>query len=151
MKEIDATQVVDATVDEVWSLVGDRSTWPEWSPLGSYEWVSDGSPVPNGVGAVNRYRTGRVTATEEIVEYVPGKRLSYRLLSGMPLRDYRADIDLTPVVGGTQVRFHSTFRPRFVGTGWIYRRVLQIFVRRMLAGLAEHVGTAAPVAAPTRK
>ena len=139
MKQIDVTHTVNAPVDTVWRLVGDRSTWPDWSPLGSYEPVKDGATDTFGVGSVNRYHTGRITATEEVVEYVPNSRLSYTLLSGMPLEDYRADIDLTPVEVGTDVHFHSSFRPRFVGTGWVYQRALRIFVRRMLNGLAEHV------------
>jgi len=64
------------------------------------------------------------------------------LLSGLPLRDYRADVDLTPTDGGTDIRWHSTFHPKVPGTGWIYRRALTRFIGDMVRGLAA--ATAAP-------
>jgi len=41
------------------------------------------------------FRTGRVT-TRAGAELVPDRRFSYELVSGLAIRDYRADVDRTP-------------------------------------------------------
>jgi hypothetical protein len=45
-------------------------------------------------------------------------------------------ITLTPIPGGTSINWHSTFRPKVPGTGWIYRRALGAFIGRTVTGLA---------------
>jgi len=56
----------------------------------------------------------------------PSRRLSYALLGGLAVRDYRADLDLTPGGGGhgTQLRWHTTFTAKVPGSGWLYLRAL---------------------------
>ncbi len=59
------------------------------------------------------------------------------LEAGLPLREYKAVITLTPAAhGGTTINWHSTFRPKVPGTGWLYRRELGKFIRRTVEGLA---------------
>lgn len=41
------------------------------------------------------------------------------MLGGMPIRDYRAEIDLEPEGDGTTLRWRSTFSPIVPGIGWI--------------------------------
>ena len=74
---------------------------------------------------------------EEIVERDAERRLTYALLSGLALRDYRAEIDLTPGPGGTAIRWHTTFRPKVPGSGWIYRRTLDRITREFVDGLVR--------------
>jgi Polyketide cyclase / dehydrase and lipid transport len=94
--EIDVTARSTADPATVYGLLADSSLWPTWAPLGSYELERPGQVTPCGLGAIRIFRTGTVTSREEIVELIPDRRLSYTLLSGLPLRGYRADIDLTP-------------------------------------------------------
>ena len=51
--------------------------------------------------------TGRTRSCERIVELVPDQRLSYALESGLPLRGYRADVDLEPNGDGTKLRYDA--------------------------------------------
>ena len=62
-------------------------------------------------------RSGRVTGRDTIVELVPDRRLSYTHTSSLPVRDYRGDIDLTPVAGGTEIHWATSFEPKYPGTG----------------------------------
>jgi hypothetical protein len=75
---------------------------------------------------------------EQIVELQPDRRVSYALLEGMPLKNYRADVDLQPSGNDTAVRWHSSFSAPF-GTGWLYRAALSHFIRRALDGLSARV------------
>jgi hypothetical protein len=78
-----------------------------------------------------------------VVEVVPGRRFSYALLSGLPLRGYRANVDLTPADGGTTIHWRSSFTPKVPGTGWIFRWALGTFIQRCVDGLAAHAATLA--------
>lgn len=127
------------------ALLRDGSTWPTWSPIGSFELRTPGVDEPEGVGAVRVFRTGRVTSVEQVAELVPDRRFAYRLVSGLAIRDYRADVDLTGDGDVTTIRWHCTFRPRTPGTGWLYRRTLGRFIRQCAEGLAAH-GQAAETA-----
>lgn len=134
-----ATSTADPAM--VYRVLRDGSTWPCFSPLGSYELVEPGRGAESGqpaeLGEIRYFHTGRYHVREQIVEMVENRRLSYVLLAGLALRDYRADIDLEPVEGGTAIRWHSSFDPKIVGTGWLYRLQLGGLIRKLVNGLAR--------------
>jgi uncharacterized protein YndB with AHSA1/START domain len=138
-QEFDIERQLDAPPAQVWRWLADGSTWPSWTPIDSYELVRPAGP--DGTGEVRVFHNGRHTVREEIVEFVPERRLTYTLLAGLALRDYFAEIDLAPAPGGrTQLRWHTTFKVKAPGTGAIYRRALQEATRQFVDGLAAHVG-----------
>jgi hypothetical protein len=138
VQKIETTARSSADAKTVYSLLVAGKTWPTWSPLDSFELESEAPGGGEGLGAVRVFRTGRTVSREEVVELVPDRRFGYALLSGLPLRDYRARIDLTPVDGGTVIHWRSSFAPKVPGTGWIYRRALGTFIQRCVDGLAAH-------------
>src|SRR3954453_3854409 len=81
----------------VYALLRDGATWPEWSPIDSFELERPGADEPEGIGELRRLKNGRVPARDTIVELVPDRRLSYTHVSSLPVRDYRGDVDLEPV------------------------------------------------------
>jgi hypothetical protein len=139
--EIDVNAHSRADADTVYGLVKSGATWPTWSPIGSFELHRPGDDGGESLNAIRIFRTGRTTSVERIVELIPGRRLSYALVSGLPLRGYRADIDLAPDGAGTRIRWHSTFTAKVPGTGWLYRMALARFIRRCADGLAAHAET----------
>ena len=142
--EIDEQAWSAADPDTVYALLADGSTWPVWSPIGSFELRQEGDGAPEGLNAIRVFRTGRTTSVERLVELRPGRRLSYTLLEGLPLRGYRADVDLESHDGGTNIRWHSTFEPKRQGTGWLYRVILGKFIRRCVKGLADYAAILRP-------
>jgi hypothetical protein len=127
---IDVKVQTSADPDTVYKLLADGATWPAWSPIGSY------AEEP-GTG-YRLFTTGRITSRERVVAAKPGRRFSYVLVSGMAIREYRADIDLEPVEGGTSIHWRSSFFPKVPGTGWLYRRALQRFIEKTARGLADY-------------
>jgi hypothetical protein len=134
-----ATTSADASV--VFALLRDGATWPEWSPIDSFELERAAADEPEGVGAIRVFRTGRYTMREEIVELVPGRRFSYALLSGLPIRDYRVDVDLEPARDGTVIKWHASFASKLPGMGWLIRRRLAGVTERFVKGLAARAAT----------
>jgi Polyketide cyclase / dehydrase and lipid transport len=133
---IDQTATTSAEPSVVYALLRDGASWPEWSPLGSFELERAAEDEPEGLGAIRVFRTGRITNREEIVELVPNRRFSYAQLSGLAIRGYRGDVDLERTDGGTLIRWHSSFDPKVPGTGRLYRRQLSSFIERTVKGLA---------------
>src|SRR4029450_12966428 len=141
-KEIEVRQLIPAPPTVVFASLLDRSTWPAWSGHDAFEPVRPGAAGPYDVGSVGLLRSGRRVIREEIVEVVADRRIAYTLLARLPLRGYRARFHLTPVRGGTEVRWHSSFDAP-PGFGWIYVAALRRFTRRLLDGLARRVVTVA--------
>jgi hypothetical protein len=119
----------------------DGSTWPEWSPIGSFELEKPGAGTPEGVGAVRIFSTGRIRSRERVVAAQPNELFSYVLVSGLAVRDYRAVVTLRPSDGGTVIHWRSTFKAKVPGTGWIYQRQLSAFIGRTVNGLAAWAST----------
>jgi hypothetical protein len=137
-QQIDVTTHSRAEPDVVFDLLADGSSWPSWSPIESFELEQPGEPPPEGVGAIRVFRRGRTTGRDQIVDVVPGRRLGYVSLSGLPIRDYRASVDLEPTPDGTAIRWRSSFLPKVPGTGWLMRRGIGRFIERCARGLADY-------------
>ncbi len=139
--EIVVETVSQAGPAEVFRLLRDGSTWPKWSLFQRFELERAGVGDRLGVGAIRVFSTRVSRAREEVVESVPDRRLSYILLSGMPLEDYRADVDLIPATPvGTSIRWRSSFRARHPALGWFWRWLMTrtlVDVGRQLARAAE--------------
>ncbi len=147
-QEISVRAWTAASPADVYALLRDGSTWPVWSPLDSFELEREGPEGGESLGARRIFRTGRTRSYEEIVELQPGRRFSYALLSGLPLRGYRADVDLEPRDGGTEIHWHSHFRAKYPGTGRLYRATLGKFIQRCADGLAAYATEAAERSTP---
>jgi uncharacterized protein YndB with AHSA1/START domain len=142
-QEIDVQVHSAATPATVYALLRDGSTWPIWSPIERFALERPSSPEPESVGAIRNFFTGKYKMREEVVELVPNKRFSYALLEGLPLTGYRANVDLTPANdGGTDIRWHTTFKCKIPGMGFMYRRGLLKLTRTVASGLAGHAARA---------
>lgn len=148
LKEFEIRKTIAADPATIWELLDDGSTWPTWTPLDSYELITP--PDAEGLGEVRRVRNGRYTLHEQIVERRPAARLSYTVLSGLAVRDYRADVDLLPLAdSSTEVHWHTTFRPKVFGTGWLYVRALLATTHSFVDGLDAHLAAAPEPTGPT--
>ena len=119
---------------------------PSGRPIESFELERQGEDEPEGIGAVRIFRSGRVTGRDTIAELVADRRFAYTHVSSLPVKNYRAEVDLTPAGGGTEIRWVSAFDPKVPGTGALLRRGLDGFIAKLANGLAEHAGTRARVA-----
>lgn len=135
-RRITVTGTAHSTADAhvLYEILRDRPTWPDWSSLGRYEFVSG---TEGELDAVCVFVTNRIRSVEQIIELVPDRRLAYALLSGLPMRDYRGVVDLTPTDAGTEIRWQSSFEPKVAGTGWFFRAMMGALIPRMAAALAR--------------
>ena len=128
----------DAPPEVVWPLLGEARRWCEWSFLTASGLERDGSPDPDGVGAVRRFTRNGVGSREEVVAWDPPHHLAYRILSGFPVRDYRSDVTLEPAGGGTRIEWAGSYDLRWPGTGRLLQAVLPRMMQRFADDLARH-------------
>jgi hypothetical protein len=128
-----------APVEEVWPLLGEASRWKDWSFLTRAFLLREGTPVPDGVGALRRFAVGAFGSTEEVVVFDAPRHLGYVGHKGLPVRLYRADVLLTDEDGGTRLVWTGKVEPKIPGTGAMTLAFLRSFVRRFIAGLSAYV------------
>ena len=150
LQVIDETATTGADPAAVYALLADGSTWPEWSPLGSFDLVEPGDGTPEGLGAVRLFTTGRHRSRERVVECRPGEAFAYVLEEGLPLRGYKAVVTLTPATAAAPPSTGARpSGPRCPGTGWLYRRELGRFIRSDHRGAGQRRRTGPRQAGPS--
>ena len=116
-----ATATVNLPVDQAWEILADHEGMSSWGPGLKVTLTTEGDPDRNGVGAVRRIvAPGPAPAiVEEITAFEPGRYLAYRALSGVPLRDYRGEVELADHEGKTFVSYtvHADSRIPLVEKG----------------------------------
>ena len=135
-RHIEVTAHSRATPDVVFGLLRDGSTWPGWSPIESIELEREGDPPPEGPGAIRVNRRGRTTGRDQIVDVAPDQRFAYVSLSGLPVRDYQAEVELQLKADGTDIHWRASFFPKMPGTGWLLERGLRRFLSQCAKGVA---------------
>jgi hypothetical protein len=65
--------------------------------------------VADGAGVIRWFRYGRTTTVEEVLESERGRRLVYTVVNGIPVRNYRAEVILSPEGEGTHIRWSASW------------------------------------------
>lgn len=137
-----------APPDVVFALLADSTGWRRWAgPLiRESTWDREGDPAPGGIGAVRKLGGYPIYSREEIVAYDPPHHLAYVMISGQPVRDYRADVLLRESPGGTTITWRGSFVPVVPGTGPLMRRFLGAVVGGFTRRLADYAARTRPAA-----
>lgn len=147
VREIAVSRRVDASPETVWGLVADVRTWTRWGPWEAAELEHPGRTSPDGTGAVRRLRSGRWTVREYVLVADAPRRLRYRVMSGLPVRDYVGEVRLDRGLdGGTTLCWRARFESRVPGLG----RVLENRFRALLADVAARLAAYAEDPPQTR-
>ena len=140
---IDEIALARAPVEAVWEVIADARGHSRWGPWRETTLDREGEPAPDGVGALRRFVAERrmlfrrVVTIEEVTVFEPPYRLGYRLLSGLPLRDYRGEVTLVGVDEGTRIRWRSEFDGKFPLSGPFFKFALGRFIRDVASRLAS--------------
>jgi hypothetical protein len=94
----------------------------------------EGTPAPNGVGAIRRLVAIGPPFIEEIVAHERPTRWAYTLLSGAPIRDHLGTIDLREISTGTEVSWHLQGVMKVPGIDRLLLPVFKKFIDELLQG-----------------
>jgi hypothetical protein len=72
-----------------------------------------------------------------VLAYEPARRFSYKLLSGLPVRDHVGTVELTPSGDGTQVVYAVRTTPTVPLVGAAVVAAVKFGVGQLLGGIVE--------------
>jgi uncharacterized protein YndB with AHSA1/START domain len=139
---VEAEGTARAAAAAVWQLVSDAASYPQWGPWSDAGYTRHGDPALDGSGAIRWFRYGRTTTVEKVLTAEAGRRLRYTVIGGVPVRNYLAEVTLSPVTDGTHIRWSARW-DRTIG-GRIVHRTLSRFYPRMMRCLIEAAERAVP-------
>ena len=118
---VEAERIAQAPPAIVWALLSDAMTYPRWGPWSEAGYRRAGDASPNGPGAVYWLRSSRryglryPVSVEKILDAETERRLAYSVIGGIPVRNYRAEVTLAPVAGGTRIRWAACWDRTLAG------------------------------------
>jgi uncharacterized protein YndB with AHSA1/START domain len=140
VRTIHVERTIPAPPERVFELLADHAAYDRFRAIDGSELVSEGSPPPNGVGAMRRIRVGPLRFEEEITAYEPGSRLDYLIVRlNVPFDHQGGSIRLRAEDGGTQVDWTSTFRVPIPLIGGLTERVWVPILARGFRRVLEDV------------
>jgi uncharacterized protein YndB with AHSA1/START domain len=135
MIEFTLTRTSTASIETVFGAITDHRA------IADYMWWCrrstldrEGTPAPDGVGAIRRLVAIGPPFVEEIVEYQRPTRWAYTVLSGAPIRDHLGTIELREVGTGTEVSWHLRATLKIPGIDRLALPAFKKFIDGLLKG-----------------
>jgi uncharacterized protein YndB with AHSA1/START domain len=148
MSNFTIERTIQARPDEVFSVLTDHRRYSELTPIRKSVLEKEGSPVPNGVGAIRKLSLVGPPMREEVVEYEVGKRFVYKLLSGLPVKDHVGTVTLSKSEnGGTDLVYEIQTTPTAGPLGFAVVAGIKQGVKQLIGGVAKQAERESVVAA----
>ncbi|EHR53310.1 Polyketide cyclase / dehydrase and lipid transport [Saccharomonospora marina XMU15] len=121
-----------APPQQLFELETDGANWSRWArPLVMHSsWERRGEPEDGGIGAIRKVGAWPLFMREQTTGYEPPHRHVYTFAGTAPVRDYHAEVLLSPDgSGGTLLCWRATFTEAVPGTGPLAKLMLHAAVR----------------------
>jgi len=128
---------VAAPPEVVFDVLTDHRRYNEITPVRKAELEREGEPEPNGVGAIRVLTVVPPPMREEVIAYERPNRFSYKVLSGLPVRDHVGTVELKAANGGTEMTYAVKSTPTIPLAGPVFMAVLRKAIRDLIAGVAK--------------
>lgn len=111
MREIRVHRVLRAAPERVFDVLADHAGYGSLPGVRTARLVREGTPAPNGVGALRALDLGLAKVEEEITTYERPTHLAYRIVKSTPRIDHEGgDIRIRAVEEGCEVTWTSRLR-----------------------------------------
>jgi hypothetical protein len=133
-----STATVPAPANRVWEVLSDHEGMAHWGPGLSVSLRTEGADDRNGIGAVRVIdaRGPAPSIVEVVTAFEPGRRLGYKALSGVPLKNYRGEVVLREVAAGTEIAYTVSADQR---VPFVEQLVVRAIARTLLTALVRRV------------
>ena len=143
---VEAEGVAQVAPEVVWELVANANKYREWGPWSASGYENLGAQPPDSAGVIRWMRYGRTTTVEKVLESERARRLVYTVVKGIPVRNYRAEVTLSPVGEGTHVRWTASWDRTLPGRA-VHRTLRTLYpdiVGRLVAAAERNALPAQP-------
>jgi uncharacterized protein YndB with AHSA1/START domain len=127
---VEAEGVAQAAPEVVWELMGHADRYHEWGPWSASGYQNPGDHA-DGPGVIRWMRYGRTTTVEKVLDAEKAQRLTYTVVKGIPVRNYRAEVTLTPEGEGTHIRWSASWDRTLPGR--VVHRTLRTLYPRVVS------------------
>jgi uncharacterized protein YndB with AHSA1/START domain len=127
---------IAAPQETVFEVLTDHRAYAGITPLRRSELEREGDPAPNGAGAIRVLGAVGPPLREEVLTYEEPTRFSYKLLSGLPVRDHVGTVELTPQDGGTRMTYAVRTMPTLPVVGGAVVGVVKLGVKQLIDGVS---------------
>lgn len=128
---------VAAPPETVFDVLTDHRRYNEITAVRKAVLEREGEPVPDGVGAIRALTVAGPPMREEVIAFERPERFSYKVLSGLPLRDHVGTVELKAVDGGTEMAYAIKTTPTIPLAGPVILMVLKKAIRDLISGVAK--------------
>jgi uncharacterized protein YndB with AHSA1/START domain len=136
MATLDFSRTVAAPAEVLFEVLSDHRGMAAITSFRKVALEREGEPAPNGAGAIRVLHLIGPPVREEITAFEPPRLLSYRLLSGLPVRDHAGTIRLEPVPGGTRMSYVVETVPTLGPASPVVLAILRRAVEEIASGIA---------------
>jgi uncharacterized protein YndB with AHSA1/START domain len=135
MVEFTLTKTTTAPIEKVFDALTNHRGIADYVALVRRSTLDrEGTPAPNGVGAVRRIEALGPAIVEEIIEYQRPSGYAYKLISGAPVRDHVGRVSLREAGTGTEASWHLRSTPKIPGLNWLLTPVLKKVIGDLFSG-----------------
>lgn len=127
---------VAAPPEVVFDVLTDHRRYSELTPLRRSALEREGDPAPNGVGAIRVLSAVGPPMREEVIAYERPRRFSYKVLSGLPVRDHVGTASLEAAGDGTRVTYALRTTSTIPFAGGVVMLVLKRAISQLLDGVS---------------
>lgn len=128
---------VAAPPQTVFDVLTDHQRYASITPMLKSTLEREGEPAPNGVGAIRVLSALGPPLREEVIAYESPARFSYKLLSGLPVRDHVGTVELSPDGAGTRMVYAVHTTPTLPLVGAAVVGGVKQGIRTLIRGVAN--------------
>lgn len=128
---------IKASPETVFDVLTDHRRYAEMTPLRRSELEREGEPEPNGVGAIRKLTAVGPPMREEVIAFERPARFSYKVLSGLPVRDHVGTASLEAAGTGTRVTYAVRTTPTVPLAGGLVVMTVKRAIGQLLDGVAS--------------
>jgi uncharacterized protein YndB with AHSA1/START domain len=130
------TREIDAPAETVFEVLTDHRRYSELTPLRKSVLEREGSPDPNGLGAIRKLTAVGPPMREEVIAFEAPSRFSYTVLSGLPVRDHVGTVELTDEGGRTKMVYAVRTQPTLPVVGPVVVAAIKQGIKGLIGGVA---------------
>lgn len=128
---------IAAPPQTVFDVLTDHRGYAAITPIRKSELEREGEPAPNGVGAIRVLRSVGPPLREEVLAYESPSRFSYKLISGLPVRDHVGTVELSPEGEGTRMVYAVRSLPTVPLVGGVAIAAVKQGVKTLIRGISN--------------
>jgi len=128
---------VAAPVETVFEVLTDHRGYSRITPLRSSTLEHEGSPDPNGTGAIRVLALAGPPIREEVTVFERPHRFAYRALSGVPAKEHTGTVNLSSRGAETMLTWRVDSTPKLPLPAGAWAALVKPVINQLMKGVVK--------------